>query len=114
MSKGGIGQNMLREIEEEGGWEYTPPTVKELLAKVKMNKDFIIGQYYTAKNDTWFIEGTKCLYVEHLYDGMGIFEGKIKLEDITTKGWWNEHAIGDIIEDREACSYDEFKLHDDE
>ena len=77
-------------------------------------EDFIEGEYYIAKKDTWFIEGTKCLYVEHLYDDRGIFEGEIKLEDITTKGWWNEHAIGDIIEDREACSYDEFKLHDDE
>ena len=33
---------------------------------------------------------------------------KIKLENTTTKSWWNEHIIGDIIHDREACGYDEF------
>tara|TARA_R110000803_G_scaffold31413_1_gene70078 strand:- start:43 stop:342 length:300 start_codon:yes stop_codon:yes gene_type:complete len=73
-----------------------------------MKEEFIEGQYYIAKKDTWFIEGTKCLYVEHLYDDRGIFEGKIKLENTTTKSWWNEHIIGDIIHDREACGYDEF------
>ena len=62
---------------------------------------------YYAK-DTWFIEGTKCLYVEHVYDDRGTFEGKIKLENTTTKSWWNKHKIGDIIEDREMCGYDEF------
>ena len=41
MSKGGIGQNMLREIEEEGGWEPTSPTVKELLSNVKLREEEI-------------------------------------------------------------------------
>ena len=110
-TKKGIGQNILREMKEDFHEEIPVPKIKELLneVKTKMSKeDFIEGEYYIAKKDTWFIEGTKCLYVEHLYDDRGIFEGEIKLEDITTKGWWNEHAIGDIIEDREACGYDEF------
>ena len=71
-------------------------------------EEFIEGEYYIAKKDTWFIEGTKCLYVEHVYDDRGTFEGKIKLENTTTKSWWNKHKIGDIIEDREMCGYDEF------
>ena len=41
MSKGGIGQNMLREIEEEGGWKPTSPTVKELLSNVKLREEEI-------------------------------------------------------------------------
>jgi hypothetical protein len=74
-----------------------------------MNKEeFKIGQYYIAKKDSWFIEGTPCLYIDHLYDNIGIFEGKIKLEDTTTKSWWDKYKIGDIIDDREACDYDEF------
>jgi hypothetical protein len=73
-------------------------------------EDFIEGQYYIAKKDTWFIEGTECLYVEHLYGDVGIFEGNIKLEDTTTKSWWKEHKIGDIIHDREACGFDEFVI----
>ena len=38
-----------------------------------------------------------------------IFEGKIKLEDTTTKSRWKEYNEGDIIDDREACLYEEFK-----
>ncbi len=72
-------------------------------------EEFIEGQYYIAKKDTWFIEGTKCLYVEHVYGDRGIFEGKIKLENTTTKSWWGKYKIGDIIEDREMCGYDEFE-----
>ena len=80
-----------------------------------MSKEkFIEGQYYIAKEDSWFIEGTECLYVEHLYDDVGIFEGKIKLENTTTKSWWSKYKIGDIIEDREACTFDEFKTRENE
>jgi hypothetical protein len=71
-------------------------------------KEFKVGQYYIAKANGWFIEGERCLYAEHLYDGWGIFEGKIKLENNTTKTKWNEYKVGDIIDDREVCSFDEF------
>ncbi len=72
-------------------------------------EEFTEGQCYIAKKNTWFIEGTECLYVEHLYGDLGIFEGKIKLEDTTTKSRWKEYNEGDIIDDREACLYEEFK-----
>lgn len=74
-----------------------------------VKEEFIEGQYYIAKKNTWFIEGTECLYVEHLYGDLGIFEGKIELEDTTTKSRWKEYNEGDIIDDREACLYEEFK-----
>jgi hypothetical protein len=44
-----------------------------------------------------------------LYGDLGIFEGKIELEDTTTKSRWKEYNEGDIIDDREACLYEEFK-----
>ena len=72
-------------------------------------EEFIPGEYYIAKKDSWFIEGTKCLYVKHLYNDVGIFEGRIKLENTTTKTWWDKHKGGDIIDDRESCFYEEFK-----
>ena len=72
-------------------------------------EDYIIGEYYIAKPDGWFIEGTECLYAEHLYDDFGMFEGKIKLENTTTKTRWNKYKVGVTIVDREMCSFDEFK-----
>ena len=72
-------------------------------------EDFKVGEYYIAKSDGWFIEGTECLYAEHVYNNFGMFEGKIKLENTTTKTRWNEYNIGDIIDDREMCCLDEFK-----
>jgi len=72
-------------------------------------EEFIPGEYYIAKKDSWFIEGTECLYVKHLYNDVGIFEGRIKLENTTTKTWWDKHKVGDIIDDRESCFYEEFK-----
>lgn len=78
------------------------------------NEDFIPGEYYIAKADGWFIEGTECLYVEHVYDNFGTFEGKIKLENTTTKTRWNKYNIGDIIDDREMCCFDEFEIKKDE
>lgn len=76
-------------------------------------EDFKPGEYYISKPDGWFIEGTECLYTEHVYDDFGMFEGKIKLENTTTKTRWNKYKVGDVIVDREMCCFDEFIKKDE-
>ena len=87
------------------GYRFGKTKTKKRWVKKNSQKDNTI----LPKKNTWFIEGTECLYVEHLYDDLGIFEGKIELEDTTTKTRWKEYNEGDIIDDREACLYEEFK-----
>lgn len=64
---------------------------------------------YVAKPDTWFVEGTEC---ELIADGrpqmnVGIFSGKR-----CSEGSPELHPIGEIYEDEEDCSFDEFEVVD--
>lgn len=65
---------------------------------------------YIAKKDTWFVEGSEC---ELLADcrpqmGLGIFLGKRKSE-----GSPELHPEGEIYEDEEDCSFEEFEVVND-
>lgn len=61
---------------------------------------------YIAKPDTWFIEGTQCTLITDcrpqlnigIFSGMRVSEGMPEL-----------HPVGEIYEDEEVCSFDEFE-----
>ena len=71
------------------------------------------GQKYIANADSWFIEGSECYLDEILDNNMGIFEGKHKIDKLDTKTKWVTlgYQVGDIIDDREVCMFEEFDLH---
>ena len=70
------------------------------------------GRKYIAKPNSWFIEGTECYLDEIINNDIGIFEGKHKIEKFCTKTKWESmgYKVGDIVDDREICMFDEFDM----
>lgn len=70
---------------------------------------------YIAKKDTWFKEGTEVKLIEKFWDSphIGLFEGTFVIDDeswLKVKSHWNDKKVGDEVQDREVCNFDEFKI----
>jgi len=77
-----------------------------------LDKLFKEGQTYICKPDGWFIDNSECYLAEHVGQGMGIFEGKVLIEQhmIKIKSRWYDCDVGEIVDDRELCMFEEFDL----
>lgn len=73
---------------------------------------------YTAKADTWFKADSEAKLIEYYYsdtDGnkYGLFHGTYVVADGNyDKFWYNQgFKVGDEVQMREVCAYDEFIIH---
>jgi hypothetical protein len=68
-----------------------------------------MAKKYVAKPDTWFVAGTVCELVDDYSPQMtcGLFRGLRKCENPASEGG---HPLGEVREDEEVCSFDEFDV----
>lgn len=73
---------------------------------------------YYSRPDEYFVEGSECFLVEHCYDDISLFAGVYKIQTEQGRLYFSkrdsvEYKIGDVVDDTEICSVDEFELIED-